>query len=92
MAKLQGFGSDVRTAATDSYISLLRGDKKFGIVQITAERLDLGIKLKNAKPTERFRAAGSWNSMVTHRVKINNPEQLDDEILNWLKQAYDQAI
>lgn len=77
---------------TNSYISLLRKGKKFAIVQVTFERMDIGIKLKEAKTTGRFEAAGAWNAMVTHRVRIMNPEQIDAEILGWLKQAYDQAL
>jgi hypothetical protein len=82
---------DVKTAATDSYINLLHGTKKFGIVQVSADRMDIGIKLKDAEPTGRFAAAGSWNEMVTHRVQVTEPEQIDSELHGWLEQAYDKA-
>ncbi len=91
LAQLSGLGADVRVAATDSYISLLRGDKKFGIVQPSAERLDIGIKRKGVAADERFAAAGSWNNMVTHRVRITAPHEIDTDVLNWLQQAYDAA-
>jgi hypothetical protein len=29
--------------------------------------------------------------MVTHRVRITDPKQIDKELLMWLKQAYDAA-
>jgi hypothetical protein len=29
--------------------------------------------------------------MVTHRVSITDPDQIDEEVLAWLKQAYDAA-
>jgi hypothetical protein len=89
LAKLHKFGPDVTVASTDTYISLLRGGKKFGIVQITAERMDIGIKLKGAAPTDRLEAAGKWNAMVTHRVRIADPKHIDKEVLTWLKRAYD---
>ena len=85
------FGPDVSEAPTNSYISLLRGSKKFAIVQVTAEHLDIGIKLKGAKTTDRFQAAGAWNSMVTHRVRISDPRQIDTEVRAWLKHAFDEA-
>ena len=92
MAELAGFGADVASAPTNTYISLLRGRDKFGIVQPSAaERLDIGIKLKGVAPTGRFEAAASWNAMVTHRVRISDPEQIDGELLAWLRQAYDAA-
>ena len=90
-ARITAFGSDVEIAPAKSYISLVRGVKKFGIVQISVDRMDIGIKLKGVAPTERFEAAGSWNAMVTHRVRITDPAQIDAEVLAWLKQAYDAA-
>src|SRR5688572_5696586 len=46
LVTMQAFSADVRPAPTSGYISLLRGDKKFAIVQITANRMDIGIKWK----------------------------------------------
>jgi hypothetical protein len=48
-------------------------------------------KLKGVKPTGRLEAAGSWNAMVTHRVRIGDPRQIDKAVLAWLRQAYDAA-
>ena len=90
MAALAEFGPDVQAGPAKSYISLLRGEKKFGIVQVSTERLDIGIKLKGVATT-RFEAAGSWNAMVTHRVRMTDPQQIDADVLAWLKQAYDAA-
>jgi hypothetical protein len=85
------FGDDVETAPTDSYVSLLRQRNKFAIVQPGAAFLDLGIKRRTADPTERFGAAGAWNSMVTHRVRITDAAQIDAEVLDWLRAAYEGA-
>ena len=46
---------------------------------------------RGSHATERFEAAGSWNAMVTHRVRITDPAQIDAEVLAWLKLAYDAA-
>jgi len=76
---------------TNSYVSLLKGKAKFAIVAVTGNRLDLGIKVKDAPFDDRFESAGSWNSMVTHRVRITDPSQIDAEVLDWLKKAYAAA-
>jgi hypothetical protein len=89
LARLKEFGPDVSADPTDTYISLLRKNKKFGIVQVTSERMDIGIKLKGVAPGGRFEAAGSWNSMVTHRVRVSDPDQIDEELVAWLRKAYD---
>ena len=87
--KVRKFGADIEVSPNMTYINLCRGARKFAIVQATVERLDIGIKLKGVKPTGRFEAAGSWNAMVTHRVRIADPKQIDKELLTWLRQAYD---
>jgi hypothetical protein len=91
LAKLKAFGSDVRVAPTSTYLSLLRGDKKFGVVAVTSKGMDIGIKLKGAPAEGRFEAAGDWNSMVTHRVRISDAAQIDADVLDWLRQAYEKA-
>ncbi len=91
IADLRTLGRDVSVAPTDSYISLLRGSKKFGILQVTADRLDVGIKLKGAGAAGRFEPAGEWNEMVTHRVRVSEPGRLDGEVMDWLRRAYTAA-
>ncbi len=89
-ARVVKFGPDVKLSPNQTYINILRGNKKIGIIQISAvDRMDVGIKLKGMDPTERLEKAGSWNAMLTHRVRISDPKQLDAELLKWLKQAYD---
>lgn len=89
--KLNQFGSDVSVSPTSSYISLLRSGKKFGVVQVTSKNLDIGIKLKGVPAAGRYTEAGSWNNMMTHRVRIDDAAQVDAELLNWLRKAYDKA-
>ncbi|MBX3099730.1 MAG: DUF4287 domain-containing protein [Salinibacterium sp.] len=80
-------------APTDTYISLVKPTTKlpakFAIVAFTADRMDVGIKLKGVEPAGRLAAAGSWNAMVTHRVRITDPAQVDAELVGWLRRAYD---
>jgi hypothetical protein len=92
VAQIKELGSDFDVSAGRTYISLLRAGKKFAILQPSSfERLDVGIKLKGVPANERFEIAGSWNSMVTHRVRITDPTQIDREIFSWLRRAYDAA-
>jgi hypothetical protein len=85
------FGADVTVNAPKSYISLLRGTKKFAIVKATANRFDVGIKLKHTVDTPRLTAAGTWNTMVTHRVAVPDTKAIDDELIQWLRTAYGNA-
>jgi len=89
--QMQQFGPDVAVAPTSSYISILRNDKKFAVVQVTTNRLDIGIKLPGTPVEGRFEESGRWNAMVTHRIRIDAAEQIDAEVLERLRQAYERA-
>jgi CheY-like chemotaxis protein len=91
VAAMNGFGSDTDVAPGASYLSLRRAAKKFAIVQVTTDRLDLGLKLKGIAAAGRLESAGSWNAMVTHRVRIHAADEVDQEVLGWLEQAYARA-
>jgi hypothetical protein len=81
-------GSDVSVAPAASYLSLVKGGRKFAIVQTVGERMDIGLKLADAAAVGRLEAAGKWNAMVTHRVRIVSESDVDPELLGWLTQAY----
>jgi CheY-like chemotaxis protein len=91
LAAVKAFGTDTEVDPGATYLSLRKAGKKFAIVQVTTNRLDIGVKLKGAKAEGRLESAGSWNSMVTHRVRIHAPEELDTELLGWLERAYAAA-
>ena len=89
---VQTFGDAVALEPTNTSVSLTRSGRKFAIMAATAQRLDVGLKLAGEPTTGRLAAAGTWNSMVTHRVQLTDPAQADDELRRWLRQAYDAAL
>lgn len=92
VAKAEKFGADGLTVVpAAAYIGLTRKGRKFAIVKLTKDRMDVGIKLKGEPAKGRFEAAGKWNEMVTHRVQVTDPKQVDAELIDWLKKAYAAA-
>lgn len=88
MAAVAKFGKDVEISPKKGYVSLRRS-KQFALVQpSTATRVDVGIQLKGKPPQGRLEASGSFNAMVTHRVKVASPKEVDAELVSWLKEAY----
>lgn len=90
-AQVQVFGPDVTEMPTSGYISWARAGRKFAIVQVTGRRFDVGLKLKGEPDTETYTEAGAWNAMVTHRRQITDDGQIDDDLVEWLRRAYDGA-
>jgi predicted transport protein len=88
---MMAFGNDVEWAAKKTYVSVRR-NKQFAIVQpSTKTRLDLGINLKGKAPEGKLEASGSFNSMVSHRIKLSHADEIDDAVIGWLKEAYELA-
>ena len=89
--KIEAFGADVELAPKKAYVSLRRS-LQFGLIQpSTATRVDVGMNLKGVAPRGRLEPSGSFNSMCSHRVRLESVKQVDAELLGWLRQAYDHA-
>lgn len=91
MNVIRSFGDDVEIAPKRAYVSL-RAKKQFGLIQpSTKTRLDVGINLKGTAAAGRLEASGSFNSMCSHRVRLNADSEIDAELISWLKEAYEAA-
>ena len=86
---IKKFGKDVEIAPKKTYVSLRR-NKQFGLIQpSTKTRVDVGVNLKGTKATGRLEASGSFNAMVSHRVRLTDVKDVNKELIGWLKKAYE---
>jgi len=91
MTAITTFGDDIELAPKKGYVSLRR-KKQFAMIQpTTATRIDVGLILKDVPATERLESAASFNALFTHRVRVNTIDDVDAQVIAWLKQAYDLA-
>jgi predicted transport protein len=91
ISKIKNFGNDIEIAPKKAYVSIRR-KKQFALIQpSTKTRLDVGINLKGTEPSGNLEAAGSFNAMCSHRVRIEDDSKINAELINWLKSAYEQA-
>lgn len=85
------FGEDVEFVPKKANVSVKR-KKQFALIQAsTKTRMDIGLKLKNKDLTDRLLNSGSFGSMCTHRVQLFSIDDVDEELLAWLKEAYEKA-
>ena len=81
-------GDDVEVAPKKSSVSLRRS-RQFALIEApSAKRVQLGIQLKGEPTTGRLLAG---NAMCSHRVVITSIDEVDDELLGWLREAYNRA-
>lgn len=91
LKEIKSFGNDVEISPKKAYVSIRR-KKQFAIIQPTTKtRLDVGLNMKGIEPKGALEASGSFNSMCTHRVRVEDEKSLNKELVSWLKKAYEQA-
>lgn len=82
---------DVEIAPKKAYVSLRRS-KQFAIIQpSTKTRVDLGLNMKGEPARGRLEESGSFNAMVSHRVRLEKVADVDKDVKAWLKKAWSGA-
>jgi Family of unknown function (DUF5990)/Domain of unknown function (DUF5655) len=76
----------VRVSRT--YVSVATPRRVFAVIQPTTKtRVDLGLRLEHEHPGGRLLAARDLGS-TTVRIPLARPEDVDTEVLGWLRRAY----
>jgi hypothetical protein len=86
-------GNDVKVCPCQTIVPLYRHHVFAQIKPTTRTRIDLGLALKGSKetPPERLIDTGGLKKgdRITHRIPINSVKDVDAEVKDWLKRAYD---
>lgn len=85
------FGKDIEIAPKNTYVSLRR-KKQFAILQpATKTRFEIGLNLKGQKPEGKLEEIKTPNAMCSHKISLTGINDIDKEILDWVKAAYMKA-
>lgn len=85
------FGTDITKTPKKDSVSLIR-KKQFALIKpATKTRIDLGLKLKDVPNGGRLEGSGPFGAMCTHRVRLETLDQVNEELIAWLKEAYEKA-
>lgn len=86
------FGPDVKVTPKKTTVSIIR-KKQFALIKpATKTRIDLGLKLVGKDISARLGNSGPFGTMCTHRVQVTSIEEVDKELVSWLKEAYERSI
>ena len=89
MARVAAFGP-FEEAPKKANVSLRRS-KQFALVGPGSKgRLEVGVNLRGAEGTARFEALGP-GKMCTHRTFVTEAKEIDDELLGFVRDAYEAA-
>lgn len=88
---INNFGKDIEIAPKKTSVSL-RTKKQFALIQPTTKtRIDLGLKLKGHPIEGRLEASGPFGTMCTHRIQLTDVSQIDQEVIDYMKMAYEES-
>jgi predicted transport protein len=78
-------GPDVEIVPKKTGVSLRRS-KQFAVIEVpSAKRVQLGLQLREHPLTERLLTG---NAMCSHKVNLESPADVDDELKGWIREAY----
>lgn len=89
MAAIRKFGP-FEIAPKKGYVSL-RGKKQFAMIgPATKTQVEVGLNLRDAAATVRLDALPP-GGMCQYRVRLSDPFEVDQELVAWLRRAYEAA-
>lgn len=90
LSGIKTFGNDIEIAPKNTYVSLRR-KKQFAILNpATKTRFEIGVNLKGQEAKGRLEAEKP-NSMCSHKINVEKIEDIDKEVMQWIKTSYDKA-
>ena len=89
---ISSLGSDITITPKKDSVSVIRKRQFVLIKPATKTRIDLGFKLKDKPTTERLENSGPFGTMCTHRVRLSELTDIDDELKDWIKEAYEKSV
>jgi predicted transport protein len=90
MKEIAKFGKDIEIAPKNAYVSLRR-KKQFAMLQpATKTRFEIGLNLKGTEPTGKLKALKP-GGMCSHKIDLADEEEIDKEVLQWIRTAYEGA-
>lgn len=90
ITEIQSFGNDIEIAPKNTYVSLRRKKQFATLKPATKTRFEIGINLKGQEPKGKLEPEKP-NAMCSHKINITDINDIDKEVYEWIKTAYNNA-
>lgn len=90
IAEIKSYGNDIEVAPKKAYVSLRRKKQFATLNPATKTRFEIGINLKGQEPKGKL-VAEKPKSMCSHKINITDIKDVDKEVFEWIKTAYENA-
>ena len=81
---------EVEVSPKKGYLSL-RHRLQFAMVKPAARHVDLGLILPGEPVSDRLESAATFNALFSHRVRVKSVEDVDAQLVGWLRRAWERA-
>jgi predicted transport protein len=89
-AEIQKFGSDFEIAPKKTYVSLKRKRQFIILNPASKTRFEIGFNLKGVAPKGKLEAEKP-NGICSHKINLSDITEIDKEVINWVRMAFDNA-
>jgi predicted transport protein len=90
LSEIQKFGGEFEIAPKKTYVSLIR-KKQFIILNPASKtRFEIGFNLKGVEPKGKLEAEKP-NGICSHKINLADFNEIDKEVIAWIKMAFDNA-
>ncbi|HMN18425.1 MAG TPA: DUF4287 domain-containing protein [Ignavibacteriaceae bacterium] len=90
ISAIQSFGNDIEISPKNTYVSLRRKKQFATLNPATKTRFEIGINLKGQE-SKGILEPEKPNSMCSHKINLTDITNIDKEVLEWIKKAYENA-
>jgi Domain of unknown function (DUF5655)/Domain of unknown function (DUF4287) len=92
-ASLDGLGDDVGASPCKTFVPFYRHHVFAQIKAATQKRIDVGLALArydgDIPPCVTSTGGAAKGDRITHRIAVTAPEDIDSDLIHWIKTAYE---
>jgi predicted transport protein len=90
-SEIKAFGADIEFVPKISYVSV-KSKKQFAmLIPATKTRYEIGINLKGHPAEGVLEIDTKTNGMCSHKIHLKDENDIDKQVINWIKKAYEAA-
>jgi predicted transport protein len=90
IAEIQKFDGEFEIAPKKTYVSLKRKKQFFILNPASKTRFEIGFNLKGVEPKGKLELEKPM-AICSHKINLSDISEIDDEVMNWIKMAFNNA-
>ena len=91
LGEIEAFGNDIEFAPKNAYVSVKRKKQFAMLIPATKTRYEIGINLKGYPAIGILEADTKTNGMCSHKISAIHESEITNEVIDWIRKAYDEA-